>query len=172
MRLGTAFLLVVVFLLSWYGSWGSPSLPLPLSSSLSLSPSLSFPITPFSHRYFRKRLIEMGFMVIGNEDSPVVPVLLYLPGKIAWVTYGSALWESLGPSREENACVHQVIKRPQFSSHILSRIERLTCTLETASFWVINLYFELIGCVQAKSLLGKIKLCKGYDLVATCKLIY
>jgi serine palmitoyltransferase len=33
-------------------------------------------------RYFRKRLHEMNFIVYGNEDSPVVPILLYEPGKV------------------------------------------------------------------------------------------
>ena len=32
--------------------------------------------------YFRKRLIEMGFTIYGNYDSPVVPLLVYLPTKI------------------------------------------------------------------------------------------
>ncbi|XP_065183456.1 serine palmitoyltransferase 2-like [Sycon ciliatum] len=29
--------------------------------------------------YFRKRLKEMGFIIYGNENSPVVPLLLYIP---------------------------------------------------------------------------------------------
>ncbi|KAM6464135.1 serine palmitoyltransferase 3 [Liasis olivaceus] len=33
-------------------------------------------------RYFRRRLHELGFIIYGNDDSPVVPLLLYLPGKI------------------------------------------------------------------------------------------
>ncbi|XP_053568115.1 serine palmitoyltransferase 3 isoform X2 [Bombina bombina] len=33
-------------------------------------------------RYFRKRLRELGFITYGNEDSPVIPVLLYMPGKV------------------------------------------------------------------------------------------
>ncbi|XP_071596362.1 serine palmitoyltransferase 3 isoform X3 [Heliangelus exortis] len=33
-------------------------------------------------RYFRRRLHEMGFIIYGNDDSPVVPLLLYMPGKI------------------------------------------------------------------------------------------
>ncbi|XP_012685285.1 serine palmitoyltransferase 3 [Clupea harengus] len=33
-------------------------------------------------RYFRSRLQEMGFIIYGNRDSPVVPLLLYLPGKV------------------------------------------------------------------------------------------
>ncbi|ELW69961.1 serine palmitoyltransferase 3 isoform X1 [Tupaia chinensis] len=34
-------------------------------------------------RYFRQKLNEMGFIVYGNEHSPVIPVLLYMPSKVA-----------------------------------------------------------------------------------------
>ncbi|KAM6162943.1 serine palmitoyltransferase 3 [Rhynchocyon petersi] len=34
-------------------------------------------------RYFRQKLSEMGFILYGNEDSPVVPLLLYMPSKVA-----------------------------------------------------------------------------------------
>lgn len=33
-------------------------------------------------RFFRQRLKQMGFIVYGHEDSPVVPLLVYLPAKI------------------------------------------------------------------------------------------
>ncbi|KAJ1078687.1 hypothetical protein CapIbe_008744 [Capra ibex] len=33
-------------------------------------------------RYFRRRLKSMGFIIYGNEDSPVVPLMLYMPAKI------------------------------------------------------------------------------------------
>lgn len=36
-------------------------------------------------RYFRRRLHELGFIIYGNEDSPVVPLLVYVPGKIGYV---------------------------------------------------------------------------------------
>jgi serine palmitoyltransferase len=32
--------------------------------------------------YFRERLVSMGFIVYGNNDSPVVPLMLYMPAKI------------------------------------------------------------------------------------------
>nr|XP_023681136.1 serine palmitoyltransferase 2 [Paramormyrops kingsleyae] len=32
--------------------------------------------------YFRRKLREMGFIIYGNNDSPVVPVMLYMPAKI------------------------------------------------------------------------------------------
>lgn len=34
-------------------------------------------------RYFRRRLQQKGFIVYGNIDSPVVPLLLYCPAKVA-----------------------------------------------------------------------------------------
>jgi len=34
-------------------------------------------------RYFRQKLRQLGLIVYGNNDSPVVPVLLYMPAKIA-----------------------------------------------------------------------------------------
>lgn len=34
--------------------------------------------------YFRKRLREMGFTIYGNQDSPVIPMMLYMPAKIGW----------------------------------------------------------------------------------------
>jgi len=37
----------------------------------------------FNSRYFSTKLREMGFMVLGNPDSPVVPLLLFHPGKIS-----------------------------------------------------------------------------------------
>ena len=36
-------------------------------------------------RYFRRRLAQIGVIVYGNEDSPVVPILVYFYSKIAWV---------------------------------------------------------------------------------------
>lgn len=36
-------------------------------------------------RYFRQRLHQMGLIVYGNEDSPVVPVLVYMLSKIGAV---------------------------------------------------------------------------------------
>jgi len=33
-------------------------------------------------RYFRRKLVDMGFIVYGNQNSPVVPMLLYLPARV------------------------------------------------------------------------------------------
>ncbi|CAF4907985.1 unnamed protein product [Rotaria sp. Silwood1] len=33
-------------------------------------------------RYFRQKLVNMGFIVYGNNNSPVVPMLLYLPAQV------------------------------------------------------------------------------------------
>lgn len=35
--------------------------------------------------YFRRRMLEMGFIIYGNNDSPVVPMMLYMPAKIGLV---------------------------------------------------------------------------------------
>jgi len=47
-------------------------------------------------RYFRQKLREMGFIIYGNDDSPVVPLLQFMPSKTACFTrmaleYGVAL---------------------------------------------------------------------------------
>eukprot|EP00730_Choanoeca_flexa_P007293 TRINITY_DN12308_c2_g5_i12.p2 TRINITY_DN12308_c2_g5~~TRINITY_DN12308_c2_g5_i12.p2 ORF type:complete len:502 (+),score=122.79 TRINITY_DN12308_c2_g5_i12:2646-4151(+) len=34
-------------------------------------------------RYFRRGIKDLGFIVYGNDASPIVPVLIYLPGKVA-----------------------------------------------------------------------------------------
>lgn len=34
-------------------------------------------------KYFRDKLVKMGFIVYGNYSSPVVPVMLFMPSKIA-----------------------------------------------------------------------------------------
>ena len=33
-------------------------------------------------RYFRRRLHEQGYLLYGNKDSPVVPMLIYMPAKV------------------------------------------------------------------------------------------
>ena len=34
-------------------------------------------------QYFRQRLQEKGFIIYGNDDSPVVPLLIFFPTKLA-----------------------------------------------------------------------------------------
>ncbi|XP_036040198.1 serine palmitoyltransferase 3 [Onychomys torridus] len=34
-------------------------------------------------KYFRQRLIEMGFIIYGDDYSPIIPVLLYMPAKLS-----------------------------------------------------------------------------------------
>nr|DBA27093.1 TPA: hypothetical protein GDO54_011272 [Pyxicephalus adspersus] len=36
----------------------------------------------YNTRYFRQRLHEMNVITYGNDDSPVVPVLMYMPSKV------------------------------------------------------------------------------------------
>lgn len=38
-------------------------------------------------RYFRKRLKQMGFIVYGSDDSPVVPIMIYYPTKCGCVCF-------------------------------------------------------------------------------------
>lgn len=33
--------------------------------------------------YFRSRLQQMGFLILGNNDSPIIPLMLYHPGKFS-----------------------------------------------------------------------------------------
>ncbi|CAF1459312.1 unnamed protein product [Rotaria magnacalcarata] len=33
-------------------------------------------------RYFRQKLVDMGFIIYGNKNSPVVPMLLYMPARV------------------------------------------------------------------------------------------
>ncbi|CAF1040730.1 unnamed protein product [Adineta steineri] len=33
-------------------------------------------------RYFRRKLVDMGFIIYGNKYSPVVPMLLYMPARV------------------------------------------------------------------------------------------
>ena len=33
-------------------------------------------------KYFRRRLQQMGFIVYGHDDSPVIPMLLFMPAKV------------------------------------------------------------------------------------------
>ena len=39
----------------------------------------------WNSHYFRERLVKMGFIVYGNNDSPIVPLMLYMPAKIRYV---------------------------------------------------------------------------------------
>nr|XP_004661509.3 serine palmitoyltransferase 3 isoform X1 [Jaculus jaculus] len=34
-------------------------------------------------KYFRQKLIEMGFIIYGADNSPIIPVLLYMPAKVS-----------------------------------------------------------------------------------------
>lgn len=37
----------------------------------------------FNAKYFRTKLKAMGFIVYGNDASPVIPVMIYCPGKLS-----------------------------------------------------------------------------------------
>jgi len=67
-------------------------------------------------RYFRRRLQEMRFIIYGHPDSPVVPLLLFCPAKIASVfrsVFRRQPWHFIfqGMSRYINvdqiSCIHE-----------------------------------------------------------------
>lgn len=37
-------------------------------------------------RYLRRRLKQLGFLVYGHEDSPVVPIMTFFVTKVVYVT--------------------------------------------------------------------------------------
>lgn len=37
----------------------------------------------YFNRMFRKRMEDKGFIIYGHDASPVIPLLLYMPAKIA-----------------------------------------------------------------------------------------
>ena len=39
-------------------------------------------------KYFRRKLQQMGFIVYGHDDSPVIPLMLYMPAKIGGLVRG------------------------------------------------------------------------------------
>ena len=43
-------------------------------------------------RYFRRQLVDMGFIVYGNDNSPVVPVMIFMPAKIAYEIRGPSTY--------------------------------------------------------------------------------
>jgi len=32
--------------------------------------------------YFRQRLVDLGFIIFGNRDSPIIPMMIYHPAKM------------------------------------------------------------------------------------------
>jgi len=58
--------------------------------------------------FFRAKLKEMGFRIIGSEDSPVIPLMLFHPAKIAGFSRSAleenvsipsiAQWDALTPA--------------------------------------------------------------------------
>ena len=39
-------------------------------------------------KYFRRKLQQMGFIVYGHDDSPVIPLMLFMPAKIGGLVRG------------------------------------------------------------------------------------
>jgi serine palmitoyltransferase len=51
----------------------------------------------FNSRYLSSGLRKMGFIVYGHRDSPIIPLLLFNPGKMA--LFSRMMLERLGPER-------------------------------------------------------------------------
>ncbi|WWD16443.1 hypothetical protein CI109_100869 [Kwoniella shandongensis] len=49
----------------------------------------------FNARYLSSGLRKLGFIVYGNRDSPIIPLLIYQPGKMAW--FSRMMAERFGP---------------------------------------------------------------------------
>lgn len=37
--------------------------------------------------YMRKKIKEMGFIIYGHDASPIIPILLYIPGKVPYYLF-------------------------------------------------------------------------------------
>ena len=73
---------VVSTVKTWYRAFGSRSHQ--LSSKLALSPiktkgrlggSHAYPVTHFQRCYLSRALADLGFIALGHDDSPVIPLL-------------------------------------------------------------------------------------------------
>ena len=68
----------------------------------------------WNSHYFRERLVKMGFIVYGNNDSPVVPLMLYMPAKIWYTFLGRISFSYLiqyFPFIFDSAFNHEMLKR-------------------------------------------------------------
>ncbi|WVW80222.1 hypothetical protein I302_102200 [Kwoniella bestiolae CBS 10118] len=51
----------------------------------------------FNSRYLSSGLRKLGFIVYGHRDSPIIPLLIYNPGKMPW--FSQLMLDRLGPDR-------------------------------------------------------------------------
>ncbi|WVQ65030.1 uncharacterized protein L199_003200 [Kwoniella botswanensis] len=51
----------------------------------------------FNSRYLSSGLRKLGFIVYGHRDSPIIPLLIYNPGKMPW--FSQLMLDRLGPDK-------------------------------------------------------------------------
>ncbi|WWC96837.1 hypothetical protein V866_003712 [Kwoniella sp. B9012] len=51
----------------------------------------------FNSRYLSSGLRKLGFIVYGHRDSPIIPLLIYNPGKMPW--FSQSMLDRLGPDK-------------------------------------------------------------------------
>lgn len=57
--------------------------------------------------FFRSELQKMGFEVLGDNDSPVMPIMLYNPAKIPAFSR-ECLKQNVSPSSNQHLCVSEL----------------------------------------------------------------
>lgn len=75
----------------------------------------------FNSRYLSTGLRKLGFIVYGHKDSPIIPVLLFNPGKMA--LFSRMMLERIGP--EKTPLVVVVVAYP-YVTLVSSETRRLT----------------------------------------------
>jgi len=73
--------------------------------------------------YFRRKLNDMGFIIYGNDDSPVVPMMLYMPAKIGCVNrfcFFLVSDRTLSSWKDTKVCSSVLFPVLSFSKQILS----------------------------------------------------
>lgn len=68
----------VCFIFAWHAYWSHCS----LTNWISYTGQRRLKQLLNNSRYFRQKLLQLGLIVYGNDNSPVIPVLLYMPAKI------------------------------------------------------------------------------------------
>jgi len=81
--------------------------------------------------YFRKRLTEEGFVVIGDEDSPIIPVIIVNPNKMCYFTR-ACLKSNIGAVIAGYPITPMLMSRVRFcisASHTIQDLEQAIQTM-------------------------------------------
>ncbi|XP_018595751.1 serine palmitoyltransferase 3 isoform X1 [Scleropages formosus] len=100
-------------------------------------------------RYFRRRLQELGFIIYGSQDSPVVPLLLYMPGKVG--AFSRAMLErKIGVVVVGFPATPITEARARFcvsSAHTRDMLDKVLCSLDELGDY-LGLKFSRRKCTQ------------------------